>query len=156
MFSRMKKTATAAFVVVPMLTLSAAAQQIGEPLVLSDPLLEAIQSDVRSAEPPSLNELRNPSSTFYKERGTFTVDGAKVSLIENAARGVGIRGGYAEEATRINDLLMQRYRNALNRRYNFKPAPSTVGLCGSSCRDARSSGSPALRPQLSLSDKRQL
>lgn len=121
MFSRMKKTATAAFVVVPMLTLSAAAQQIGEPLVLSDPLLEAIQSDVRSAEPPSLNELRNPSSTFYKERGTFTVDGAKVSLIENAARGVGIRGGYAEEATRINDLLMQRYRNALNRRYNFKP-----------------------------------
>lgn len=113
--------ATAFCVMAPMLALTATAQQIGEPLVLDDPLLQSIQSEVRSAAPPSLSELANPDSQFYAERGTFTVEGVRVSLIENAARGVGIRGGYAAEATRINDLLMSNYRRALDQRYNFRP-----------------------------------
>lgn len=105
----------------PVLTLPAQAQSVGDPLVIDDPLLQQINSSVRSASPPTLAELENPDSTFYRERGTFTVSGARAAMIENAARGVGIRGGYAEEATRINDLLMQRYRRQLDARYNFAP-----------------------------------
>lgn len=115
------KTVTIAAILAPFLALPVAAQQTGEPLVLDDPLLESIQSNVRNSAPPSLDELRNPNSDFYTERGTFTVDGARTTIIENAARGVGIRGGYAAEATRINDLLLSSYRSALERRYNFEP-----------------------------------
>jgi hypothetical protein len=113
--------ATVLCLMAPILTATASAQQVGEPLVLDDPLLRSIQAEVRSSEPPSLAELRDPDSDFYAERGTFTVDGVRVSLIENAARGVGIRGGYAAEASRINDILLTRYRSALDRRYNFAP-----------------------------------
>lgn len=113
--------ATILVLMAPMLATQAPAQQVGEPLVVSDPLLQQLNDEVRSAEPPSLAELSNPDSDFYRERGTFTVDGVRVSLIENAARGVGIRGGYAAEATRINDLLLARYRAALDRRYDFRP-----------------------------------
>lgn len=106
-----------------MITLSTgvSAQQIGQPLVIDDPLLMGIQDEVRSSAPPSLSELENPSSSFYRERGTFTVGGARATMLENAARGVGVRGGYAAEATRINDLLMQRHRRSLDRAYNFTP-----------------------------------
>lgn len=121
MITRMIKTATVAAFMAPLMIASAQAQQTGEPLVLDDPLLQSIQSTVRNSAPPSLDELRNPNSDFYTERGTFTVGGARITLIENAARGVGIRGGYAAEATRINDLLLSNYRTALERRYNFAP-----------------------------------
>lgn len=121
MTPRKIRLATAFCILVPMMGMTASAQQVGEPLVLDDPLLQALQDEVRSAAPPSLDQLANPDSDFYKERGTFTVDGVRVSLIENAARGVGIRGGYAAEATRINDVLMQNYRRALDSRYNFRP-----------------------------------
>ena len=113
--------ATALALLASALVVQAHAQQVGEPLVVSDPLLQQLNDEVRSAEPPSLSELANPDSDFYQERGTFTVDGARVSLIQNAARGVGIRGGYATEATRINDLLLSRYRPALDGRYDFRP-----------------------------------
>lgn len=121
MAPRILRQATAVALLAPMLMMQAHAQQVGEPLVLSDPLLQQIQDEVRNAAPPSLEELANPGSDFYTERGTFTVDGARVSLIENAARGVGIRGGYAAEATRINDLLLTQYRGVLSARYNFAP-----------------------------------
>lgn len=121
MLTRTLRHATAMLLSASLLSMPATAQQVGEPLLLSDPLLDQIQSEVRSAPLPSLADLANPDSTFYSERGTFTVDGARVSLIENAARGVGIRGGYAAEATRINDQLLARYRGALDASYNFAP-----------------------------------
>lgn len=68
-----------------------------------------------------LNDLANPNSSFYRDRAVFTVTGARAQVIESAARGVGIRGGYAEEAQRINNLLMQRYRSRLNASFNFRP-----------------------------------
>lgn len=120
MFSKLK-IATAVSIMVPFFAGQGIAQQTGSPLIIDDPLLRSIESEVRGAAPPTLEELRNPNSDFYEERGTFTVGAARVQLIENAARGVGIRGGYATEATRINDLLLSRYRTALDRRYNFQP-----------------------------------
>lgn len=68
-----------------------------------------------------LNDLANPNSDFYRDKAVFTVTGARAQVIESAARGVGIRGGYAVEAARINDLLMQRYRSRLQASYNFQP-----------------------------------
>lgn len=73
------------------------------------------------AEVIGLNELANPQSGFYQDRGVFTVAGPRAQVIESAARGVGIRGGFAQEAQRINDLLMQRYRGRLNAAFNFQP-----------------------------------
>ena len=68
-----------------------------------------------------LNELANPNSDFYQDRAVFTVNGARAEVIESAARGVGIRGGYAEEARRINNSLMQRYRTRLSAAFDFAP-----------------------------------
>ena len=121
MISTMTRIATGVVLMVPLCLGSAIAQTTGELLIINDPLLQSIEDEVRSSPTPTLDELRNPNSDFYTERGTFTVGGARVQLIENAARGVGIRGGYAAEATRINDLLLSRYRSALDRRYNFQP-----------------------------------
>ena len=120
MVPRLRKIATMLLLSVSCAAMTATAQVPGEPLVIDDPLLAAIESEVRAGTPPSLAELRDPNSGFYPERGTCTVDGARVTLIENAARGVGIRGGYAAEATRTNDLLMANYRRALDTRYNFR------------------------------------
>lgn len=110
-------------VALPMIVLAGqlTAQTVGEPLIINDPLLQSIQDDVRSSAPPTLNELRNPNSDFYKERGTFSVDGARARLIANAGRGVGIRGGFATEAQIINDETLSKYRAALDRAYNFRP-----------------------------------
>lgn len=120
MFSKLK-IATAVSLLVPILVGQAVAQQTGSPLIIDDPLLQSIESEVRGSATPTLDELRNPNSNFYEERGTFTVGAARVQIIENAARGVGIRGGYAATATQINDLLLGQYRSALDRRYNFRP-----------------------------------
>lgn len=67
-----------------------------------------------------LEELANPKSKFYQDRGTFSVEGPRKRIIESAARGVGIRGGFAFEAERINKILMApKYRNALAAHYPF-------------------------------------
>lgn len=68
-----------------------------------------------------LDELADPNSSFYRDRAVFSVTGARAQVIESAGRGVGIRGGYAAEAQRINDLLMQRYRGRLEAAYDFRP-----------------------------------
>lgn len=73
------------------------------------------------AEVIGLKDLANPNSNFYRDRAVFTVTGARAQVIEAAARGVGIRGGYADEAQRINKLLMQRYRQRLTSAFNFHP-----------------------------------
>lgn len=87
MVPSLRKIATALLLSVSCTAMTATAQTPGEPLVIDDPLLAAIESEVRAGTPPSLAELRDPNSDFYQERGTFTVDGARVTLIENAARG---------------------------------------------------------------------
>jgi defect-in-organelle-trafficking protein DotC len=69
----------------------------------------------------SKSEIVNPDSGFYKQRGTFAATGARRTMIEQAARGVGIRAGFAVEAEQINAIMFQRYRSVMDRRYNFQP-----------------------------------
>lgn len=106
-------------------------QTVGEPLDINDitdepitiPRSELVDVSVAPDEPgvaPSLAELANPKSKFYKKKGTFSVEGPRKRIIVAAARGVGIRGGFAYEAQRINKILMSpKYRNALARHYPF-------------------------------------
>lgn len=98
----------------------ASAQQVGQPLVLDQLYLEDTGPAATSGS-ALLRQLEDPNSGFYASRGTFTVSGARSQVIQSAARGVGIRGGYYEEARRINDLLMTTYRNNLSAHYNFAP-----------------------------------
>jgi len=41
-------------------------------------------------------------------------------LIENAARGVGIRAGFSDEARRINAVMIQNWRAIMEREFNFE------------------------------------
>lgn len=119
----------AAFLAAP---LEASAQTIGSPLDLSDIMNAPVQipadqlvdvrvTDRENGRAISLNDLANPDSSFYRDQGTFRVTGARKRVIEAAARGVGIRGGFAYESERINKILMAaRYRNALNAHYPFQ------------------------------------
>lgn len=75
-----------------------------------------------------LDELANPNSSFYRDRAVFSVTGARAQVIESAGRGVGIRGGFATEAQRINDLLMQRYRRRLEASFDFRPLMLNSGF----------------------------
>lgn len=67
----------------------------------------------------SRSDIVNPNSDFYRNNGTFAATGARRSLIENAARGVGIRAGFAAEAEQINAIVMQRWRRTLDNYYQF-------------------------------------
>lgn len=67
------------------------------------------------------NDIVNPDSRFYQNNGTFAASGARRTLIENAARGVGIRAGFAAEAEQINAIVMQKWRRILDQHYNFRP-----------------------------------
>jgi defect-in-organelle-trafficking protein DotC len=111
------------------------AQQVGAPLDLSEltsgatydprnPPQELVDLSVgrdERGEAVSLSQLSNPNSDFYRRTRVFQVDGARKQVIEAAARGVGIRGGFAYEAERINKVLMAgRYRSALDRHYPFR------------------------------------
>ncbi len=57
-------------------------------------LVDVTVTDAEGGVAVSLTELANPDSKFYKEQGTFRVNGARKRVIEAAARGVGIRGGF--------------------------------------------------------------
>lgn len=98
----------------------ASAQQVGAPLVLDEQVMNS-QPSASATGSALLRQLENPNSPFYTSRGTFTVSGVRSQVIQSAARGVGIRGGYYEEATRINDLLMTTYRHQLASYYSFQP-----------------------------------
>lgn len=78
--------------------------------------------DVADAPIPTfeLNEITNPDSDFYRNRGTFTSSSAENRLIEQAARGVGVRAGFAAEANRINEIMMSRWRSVMTRKYQFR------------------------------------
>lgn len=69
----------------------------------------------------SRSDVVNPNSDFYRESGAFSNDGARVTMIQNAARGVGIRAGFVAEAEQINAIMFQRYRSVMDRHFNFRP-----------------------------------
>lgn len=84
-------------------------------------LIAAMNPGPSSSGAVSLKELKNPDSDFYRRRGTFRVSSARAQVIQAAAQGVGIRGGFAVEADRINTLLMGKYRSRVERTYPFRP-----------------------------------
>lgn len=65
------------------------------------------------------NDIVNPNSTFFKKTQTFVPGDPKHRVIYDAARGVGIRAGYADEAERINKIVQARYVPLLTSRYDF-------------------------------------
>lgn len=69
---------------------------------------------------PSLKDLSDPDSGFYdgtREQGED--GGIRQRTLAEAARGVGIRGGYADEARRINAALERQFSRGLDRRFSF-------------------------------------
>lgn len=72
------------------------------------------------ASSPSLSDLSDADSSFYdgaREQGED--GGIRERTLAEAARGVGIRGGYADEARRINAALERQFAQRLNRRFGF-------------------------------------
>lgn len=67
----------------------------------------------------SFNDIVNPDSSFYRRTQSFVPSDPKLRVIFDAARGVGIRAGYADEATRINEIVQRRYASNLTQRFNF-------------------------------------
>ena len=68
----------------------------------------------------SYQDILNPDSDFYRRTQSFVPSDPKLRAIYNAARGVGIRAGFADEADRINRIVEQRYRGTLDSRFNFR------------------------------------
>lgn len=68
----------------------------------------------------SYKEILNPDSAFYKKTQSFVPSDPKLKAIYNAARGVGIRAGFADEADRINKIVRSRYRAQLTSRFDFR------------------------------------
>lgn len=66
------------------------------------------------------NDIVNPNSNFYRRTQSFVPSDPKLRVIYDAARGVGIRAGYADEARRINEIVQRRYVSNLNQRFNFR------------------------------------
>lgn len=64
-------------------------------------------------------DIVNPNSSFYKKTQSFVPSDPKLRVIYDAARGVGIRAGYADEAERINKIVADRYKRLLDSRYDF-------------------------------------
>jgi hypothetical protein len=68
----------------------------------------------------SYQEILNPDSAFYRKTQSFVPSDPKLKAIYNAARGVGIRAGFADEADRINKVVRSRYRAPLTSRFDFR------------------------------------
>ena len=68
----------------------------------------------------SYRDILNPDSDFYRRTQSFVPSDPKMRAIYNAARGVGIRAGFADEAERINRIVRSRYTSHLNSRFNFR------------------------------------
>lgn len=66
------------------------------------------------------NDIVNPNSSFYRKTQSFVPADPKLRVIYDAARGVGIRAGYSDEAERINNVVQRRYVQLLNQRYDFR------------------------------------
>ncbi|WP_299592550.1 type IV secretory system conjugative DNA transfer family protein [uncultured Tateyamaria sp.] len=78
---------------------------------------------LQTVNAPSANvryeDIVNPNSDFYRRTQSFVPSDPKLRVIYDAARGVGIRAGYADEATRINEIVQRRYVPNLTRRFDF-------------------------------------
>lgn len=66
------------------------------------------------------NDIVNPNSSFFRKTQSFVPSDPKLRVIYDAARGVGIRAGYADEAERINEIVRRRYVPLLNSRFDFR------------------------------------
>lgn len=66
------------------------------------------------------SDIVNPNSQFFRKTQSFVPSDPKLRVIYDAARGVGIRAGYADEAVRINDIVQRRYVPLLNSRFDFR------------------------------------
>lgn len=73
-----------------------------------------------SAKGVTYNDIVNPQSSFFKKTQSFVPSNPKLRVIYDAARGVGTRAGYADEAGRINAIVKRRYTQQLDSRYNFQ------------------------------------
>lgn len=65
-------------------------------------------------------DVIDPGSEFFKRTATFVPRDPEEKIIYNAARGIGIRAGYADEASRINTALQQRYAGYLSSLFDFR------------------------------------
>lgn len=66
------------------------------------------------------SDIVNPHSSFFKKTASFVPSDPKLRVIYDAARGVGIRAGFADEAERINAIVTKRYSSLLDKRYDFR------------------------------------
>ncbi len=66
------------------------------------------------------SDIVNPDSSFFKKTQSFVPSDPKLRVIYDAARGVGIRAGYTDEAERINAFVKRKFTNYLNQRFNFR------------------------------------
>ena len=66
--------------------------------------------------------MRDPSSNVYQRYGSLNPVGGPIraQILARAARGVGIRQGFAEEAARLNVAIEASYAAQLNARYDFR------------------------------------
>lgn len=72
---------------------------------------------MRRASPTTMSSTPTAAS-FARPRALSPPD-PKLRVIYDAARGVGIRAGYADEAERINNIVTRRYAQLLDKRYDF-------------------------------------
>lgn len=101
------------------------------PVVSKDPPLGDIDGSMKiilereddngDAQPVySLDAVSNPKSEFYKSRGMFMDEGdLRNNALKDAAKGVGVRAGFAYEAVLINRMLEGKYRRILDARFPF-------------------------------------
>lgn len=94
---------------------SAAAPPPGQLIVPED----IYATDIEQGNVVSRKEITNPDSDFYEKRGTFENNSPRDRALANAARGVGIRAGFAYEARRLNNILETIWTPVLNRNFPF-------------------------------------
>ena len=70
--------------------------------------------------PVSYADIVNPRSDFYRRTQSFVPSDPELRVIYNAARGVGLRAGFASEAARINAVVAREYQGWLDRRFDFR------------------------------------
>lgn len=79
-----------------------------------------IPLDDKKEKTYTLDEIKNPKSRFYSNRGLF-IDNNNIrnTALIDAAKGVGVRAGYYNEAERINKYLLRNYSDILDKRFSF-------------------------------------
>ena len=91
-------------------------------------LIAAIGFGQTPAHGQSLEELANVDSKFYKEKQTFVAKNPRERALAAAARGVGVRGGFKHEAERLNAALQGKFKERLNREFDYTALTLQNGL----------------------------